>query len=79
VISQSNNQQNTSLPNFLNNYYEAEISPFVNLSDLPLNGAETYLKRIRRIGNTLLQFGLPKSVIQTGALVLIGISKPNLG
>ena len=39
-------------PNFLCHYYEAEIGPFVNLSDLPPSGAEAQLVRIRQAGCT---------------------------
>ena len=40
------------LPNYLSHYYENSIGPFVNLSDLPLEGAEAQLERIRRAGCT---------------------------
>jgi len=37
-----------AIPNFLSHYYEAAIGPFVNLSDLPINEAETQLELIRQ-------------------------------
>ena len=40
------------LPPFLSHYYEAQIGPFVNLSDLPLEEAEAELQRIRQVGKT---------------------------
>jgi hypothetical protein len=41
-----------AIPNFLSHYYEATIGPFVNLSDLPPNQAETQLAQIRQRGET---------------------------
>lgn len=41
-------ESNTTFPDFLCHYYEAKIGPFVNLSDLPLVEAETYLENIRQ-------------------------------
>jgi hypothetical protein len=40
------------LPDFLSHYYEAQIGPFVNLSDLPLSEGESRLEQIRRSGQT---------------------------
>lgn len=40
------------LPDYLSHYYEAAIGPFVNLSDLPLEEAESHLERIRLTGET---------------------------
>jgi len=40
------------LPDFLSHYYEAQIGPFVNLSDLPIGEAEACLERIRRSEQT---------------------------
>ena len=41
-----------SVPDFLSHYYEAATGPFVNLSDLPLQEAESHLEQIRRAGKT---------------------------
>mgnify|MGYP000863908596 CR=1 FL=1 len=38
------------VPNFLCHYYEAELGPFLNLSDLPIREAEEIQERIRREG-----------------------------
>jgi hypothetical protein len=38
------------VPDFLAHYYEAAAGPFVNLSDLPVEQAETILDRIRQEG-----------------------------
>jgi hypothetical protein len=40
----------TTMPDFLSHYYEAARGPFLNLSDLPPDAAETILDGIRREG-----------------------------
>jgi hypothetical protein len=40
------------IPNFLSHYYEANIGPFINLSDLNPHQAEKQLARIRQRGET---------------------------
>jgi hypothetical protein len=48
IINQPNN-----FPPYLSHYYEADIGPFVNLSDIPIAEAEACLAQIRKAGQTL--------------------------
>ena len=52
MTESTQNNLSDIIPEYLTHYYEATIGPFVNLSDLPLDIAESYLEQIRNSGDT---------------------------